>query len=241
MKSVKTRGKRITERQKATLFKCFCLDMVQYSKSRASAAGMAKVDKNTAALWYRTWRESIYTASRRAPRFFGEVEMDQKSFGGRGRKKMQAHLKQLAKKLPHAEFMEKAKAIRSEHKTQVFGILQRGGNVYLHIIKKADKKTLMPIIRLVVEEGSTVFTDSWRGFSELGLDGYTHRSVNHSIEYMDRKGSHINGIESFWSYAQRRLAQFNGIPAATLPLHLKECESRFNHRQDFAKALKAIL
>ena len=44
--------------------------------------------------------------------------------------------------------------------------------------------------------------------------------------------SHINGIESFWSYAKRRLQKFNGVPAATFNLHLKECEWRFNHRHD---------
>jgi len=43
--------------------------------------------------------------------------------------------------------------------------------------------------------------------------------------------SHINGIESFWSSAKRRLQKFNGIPAYTFYLHLKECEYRFNQRQ----------
>ena len=43
---------------------------------------------------------------------------------------------------------------------------------------------------------------------------------------------HINGIESFWSYAKRHLVQFNGIPRHTFYLHLKEIEFRFNHRND---------
>jgi transposase len=44
--------------------------------------------------------------------------------------------------------------------------------------------------------------------------------------------SHINGIESFWSYAKRRLQKLNGVPVATFALHLKECEWRFDHRHD---------
>jgi transposase-like protein len=30
----------------------------------------------------------------------------------------------------------------------------------------------------------------------------------------------------------RRLARFNGVPRASFPLFLKECECRFNHRHD---------
>jgi transposase len=32
--------------------------------------------------------------------------------------------------------------------------------------------------------------------------------------------------------AKRRLARFNGVPPASFPLFLKECEFCFNHRQD---------
>src|SRR5271165_4132975 len=39
-------------------------------------------------------------------------------------------------------------------------------------------------------------------------------------------------IHCFWSFAKRRLAKFNGIPAHTFALHLKETEFRFNHRRD---------
>ena len=34
------------------------------------------------------------------------------------------------------------------------------------------------------------------------------------------------------AYAKLRLAKLKGIPAKTFPLHLKETEFRFNHRQD---------
>ncbi len=46
------------------------------------------------------------------------------------------------------------------------------------------------------------------------------------------KSNHINGIESFWSYAKRRLAKFKGVPKHTFYLHLKETEFRFNHRKE---------
>ncbi|MEF2229282.1 MAG: IS1595 family transposase, partial [Candidatus Cardinium sp.] len=42
--------------------------------------------------------------------------------------------------------------------------------------------------------------------------------------------SYVNGIESFWSFAKRRLAKFNGLTSDKFFLHLKECEFRFNNR-----------
>jgi len=42
----------------------------------------------------------------------------------------------------------------------------------------------------------------------------------------------IDGIESFLSYAKKRLMKFHGIPESTFYLHLKECEFRFNYRYE---------
>jgi hypothetical protein len=39
-----------------------------------------------------------------------------------------------------------------------------------------------------------------------------------------RGAHHINGFESFWSFAKRRLQKFNGVSSQTFYLRLKECE-----------------
>lgn len=231
------RTPRLSKKKQNTLLRFFIADL-----TAAQAASLAKVNKNTAGLYYRNYRELIYQSQDRAPRLFGEVEMDQSFFGGRGGAEARKALKQLRKEyLPRDEYDKRLKAIRLMRQIQVFGIKQREGVVYVRVIKKADRNTLMPIIRLVVEQGSTVYTDKWRGFVELGLDGYTHKSINHSLEYSDKKGTHINGIEQFWSFAKRRLAKFNGLARTTLQLHLKESEFRYNHRADLAAVLKSLL
>lgn len=230
-----SRTPRISVKKRNSLIKCFALDM-----NATHAAAATKVSRTCANHWYRYFRELIYRQSRMAPRLFGEVEIDQAEFGGRGRKRMQSLLKRYAKKYTHAEYMEKARAIRKEHKVLVFGMLQRGGLVYCHIITNANSNTLRAVVRLVAEPGSTVFTDKWRGFIDLRLDGYIHKSVNHSEEYVARDGSHINGIESFWSFAKRRVTKFNGLARTTLPLHIKECEFRYNNK-DVSAALKKLL
>ncbi len=42
--------------------------------------------------------------------------------------------------------------------------------------------------------------------------------------------NHINGIENFLGVAKSRLSKFRGIHKNTFYLHLKECEFRFNYR-----------
>ncbi|MGL5720445.1 MAG: transposase, partial [Alphaproteobacteria bacterium] len=67
-------------------------------------------------------------------------------------------------------------------------------------------------------------------YDGLILNGYDHYRVFHSRDEFARGKCHVNGIESFWSFAKRRLAKFNGLTNKNFLLHLQECEFRFNHR-----------
>lgn len=225
---------RLPKKKVRALIKCFALDLTALQTKQ-----MCKVDKNTANLWFRYFREQIYIASTRAPRLAGEVEIDQAFFGGRGKKKDAALVRRLAG-LPTREILKRSKKLKPTPRTQVIGILERGGRIYVQPIPKADANTLLPIIHLVIEPGSTIYTDMWGGFNKLKLEKYTHKSINHATEYSNRKGVHINGVEAFWSFAKHRLDKFKGIPKVTALLHLKECEFRYNNK-DVAKALKVLL
>ena len=88
----------------------------------------------------------------------------------------------------------------------------------------------MPIIEGKVLEGSTIYSDGWKAYDGLILNGYEHYRVYHSHNEFARGKSHINGIESFWSFAKRRLAKFNGLSDETFHIHLKECEFRWNNK-----------
>ena len=89
------------------------------------------------------------------------------------------------------------------------------------------------IIRGRVDLESVIHSDGWRGYGGLVDLGYQkHFRVQHSHNEFSNKHSHINGIESFWSYAKTRLVRFRGLQKQTFYLHLKECEFRFNHRQE---------
>jgi transposase len=128
-------------------------------------------------------------------------------------------------------------------KTVVFGLLKRGSNVYTEIVPNASKRILQAIIRGKADVASVIHTDRWRGYDGLVDVGFDkHLRVNHGNNEFARGNIHVNGIESFWSYAKRRLVQFNGVPRHTFYLHLKETEYRFNHRhQSLYKALLSLL
>lgn len=79
--------------------------------------------------------------------------------------------------------------------------------------------------------------DKWSAYDGLVFDGYKHTRINHSKQYSDRRGGHVNGIENFWSFAKRRLAKFNGVSRETFLLHLKECEFRYNHKGNVLETL----
>ena len=128
-------------------------------------------------------------------------------------------------------------------KTPVFGILERGGKVYTEIVPNCAQRTLQRIIRGKVKIDSVIHSDYWRGYTGLVDMGYKkHFRVNHGVNQFVQGRGHINGIESFWSFAKRRLEKFHGLPKSTFYYHLKECELRFNYRdQDLYKLMLKMI
>ena len=78
---------------------------------------------------------------------------------------------------------------------------------------------------------SVIHSDGWRGYNGLVDLGYKkHYRVHHGANEFARGKKHINSIESFWSFTKTRLIKFHGFSQKTFYLHLKECEFRFNYR-----------
>lgn len=88
-------------------------------------------------------------------------------------------------------------------------------------------------VRGKADAHSVIHINGWRGYDGLVDMGFEkHFRVNHGNNEFARGSRHVNGIESFWSFAKHRLAQFHVIPEYTFAFHLKEAEFRFNHRHD---------
>ena len=140
----------------------------------------------------------------------GEVEVDESYFGGarKGKRGRGA-----AGKIP------------------VFGLLQRRGEVRVVFPARLDKTTLQGAIKRHVQPLSWVYSDSFRAYDRLDLEGFHHVRINHD-ETLGQGRKHINGIENFWGFAKRRLKLYHGGYKRNFVLFMREMEYRFNHRND---------
>jgi transposase-like protein len=196
---------RISEYKFRLLVRYFALDLS--ASDVAELTGLTHKTVNTIFLKIR--RRMAEDCERQSPFGSGEVEVDESYFGPRR--------------------VRGKRGRGASGKTIVFGLLKREGKVYTEVVPDCKKATLQAIIRGRVAPETVIHSDGWRGYDGLVDVGYAkHFRVEHGANEFARGTHHINGIESFWSYAKRRLQKFNGVPARTFNLHLKECEWRFN-------------
>jgi transposase len=119
---------------------------------------------------------------------------------------------------------------RGTSKQPVFGIYARRGVVWAELVDDAKSETLHPLITRHVKSGSTVCSDTWKGYTGIATKGYVHRLVDHKKEFVNGK-AHINGLEGFWGYLKRRLAAKGGIRRDRQGLYLAEYVWRYNNRK----------
>src|SRR5215213_2742111 len=201
------RWSKIRERKFRRLVRHFALDLT--AGDAAQLTGLSR--RSVTAIFLRI-RERIAEECQRASPFAAcEVEVDESYFGARR--------------------VRGKRGRGASGKTIVFGIFKRNGCVYTGVVPDCKKRTLQAIMRGRIALDAVINSDGWRGYDGLVDVGYSkHFRVHHGQDEFVQGTHHVNGIESFWSFAKRRLQKFNGIPAATFNLHLKECEYRFNHR-----------
>ena len=211
---------KISEAKFREIVKYFVADLSATQIATLSGVSRSSINKYVMEIRHRIYdfcnSESPFIA-------LGDVELDESYFGAR---------------------RVRGKRGRGAYgKTIVFGLLKRGGKVYTEIVPDCKSKTLQDIVRGKVSAELIIHTDGWRGYDGLVDIGYNkHFRVNHGNNEFANKQTHINGIESFWSFAKTRLVKFHGISKSTFNLHLKECEFRFNYRNDnlYAIILKLV-
>ena len=213
------RRSKIRERKFRQILRHFALDL-----TASDVAHLTGLSRRSVTTIFLKIRERISEECERASPFSScEVEVDESYFGARR--------------------VRGKRGRGASGKTIVFGIFKRNGCVYTEIVSDCKKATLQAIIRGRVSLGAVINSDGWRGYDGLVDVGYSkHFRVNHGENEFARGDHHVNGIESFWSYAKRRLQKFNGVSNRTFYLHLKECEYRFNNRnKDLSKLLLKLL
>jgi len=212
------RNAKISEARFRQLLRCFALDMTATQTAQMTGRSL----RGTNQIFLRLREKLAQECEKNSP-FSGDLEADESYFGPRR--------------------VRGRRGRGAGGKTIVFGLLKRDDQVYTEIVPNASKATLQAIIRGKASLESVLHTDRWRGYDglvDLGFD--RHLRVNHGDNEFALGPNHINGIESFWSYAKHRLVKFHGMRKTTFHLHLKETEFRFNHRKNnLYKVLLSIL
>lgn len=211
---------RISLQKWRLIVRCFASDCTAWQ-----TAQLALVNYNTAKRYTRYLRLVVAVGAqeeRQEHQISNGVEIDESYFG------------------PHRLRGKPGRSLGG--KVIVLGLLKRGGAIHCEIISGAARKDVLPIIRTTVKAGSDIYTDGWRSYDALAVYGFNHKKVNHEVNEFSREGMiHINGIESFWSFAKRRLVKFNGIHQRDFPIYLLETEWRFNHRHALPKAVRQLV
>ena len=143
--------------------------------------------------------------------FSGEVEIDESYFGGK---------------------MKGGKRGRgSENKTPVVGMVERGGKLEVHTVEDVKAKTILPMVKLNVQPGTTVYTDEFRVYDALPAMGYDHGVIQHSDKVYVVGNVHTNTIEGFWSLVKNGIrGVYHSVSSTYLQDYLNEYAFRYNNR-----------
>lgn len=118
-----------------------------------------------------------------------------------------------------------------KNKTIVFGMLERDGDVVTEVVRTRGVNSLVPQVLRHVERGSEVHTDELGTYGYLKIEGYNHKSVNHSRGEHVRGNVGVNGIEGFWAQLKRSISGTHiHVSGKHLWKYAKEAEFRFNRR-----------
>ena len=217
VKNKYVKGAHISEPKFRELVRLFAVDL-----NASQIASLTGLSRNTVNRYLKAIRVQLAEFCNSRSPFSGEVEVDESFFGPR---------------------RVKGKRGRGSYgKTIVFGIFKRNGSVYTEIVPDCSRASLQGVIRRKVSLASVIYSDGWRGYNGLVDVGYgKHFRVDHAKDEFARDRAHINGIEGFWGYVKTRLVKYRGMHPHSFTLHLKECEFRFNYRdQDIYRLLLKI-
>lgn len=105
-------------------------------------------------------------------------------------------------------------------------------------VSQRDTNTLIPIIVSTVLPGVTIYSDQWRAYNSLPQYGFTHFTVNHSIEFVNHQPNfdvHTQLIENQWKCIKDFLRERKAYYRSTLQSHIHEYCFRQNIANNFEK------
>ena len=89
--------------------------------------------------------------------------------------------------------------------------------------------TLLQVIKDWIKPGTTIVSDCWKAYVNLEKHGYIHKTVNHSMEFVNEEGFHTNKIEGHWRQMKAKLPT-HGRKKDHYSSYLAEFKWRYIHR-----------
>jgi len=167
----------IFEKKFRQILRLFCQD---FDATKISL--LTGVSRKTINIILGKMRERIFSLSLKGDKFSGEVEIDESYFGARR--------------------VRDKRGRGASGKTPVVGLLKRGGKVFTKITPNCTQKELLSIIKGKVPEDSHIYTDGWKSYDGLVLNGYHHYRIHHHENEFARGKNHVNGTEAPRAYAR---------------------------------------
>lgn len=176
--------------------------------------------------WFVSHRVRAMMETGTVERLSGTVEADETWIGGK------------AKNMHNSR--RKAMRILGFPKVCVMGFKERGGRVFLKIVKNTKSETLHPAVKEFVKEGATLYTDAATGYNGIG-EAYKHGTVDHLAGQYTDGDITTNRIENVWSTLKRT---YHGSHIHYSPQHthryLAETQFKVNHRNENPGGIFAI-
>jgi len=169
--------------------------------------------------WFMLHRIRVCLGLENNSQLANEVEVDETYIGGREKNKHEN------------KQVEGTQGRSTKTKTPVLGLVERNGKLVATIIPNASVKTLTPVVRQYVAEGSVVYTDEWGGYKNMHKI-YEHLYVHHKEREFVNGNVYTNTIEGFWGFLKRGIF---GIYHYTSKKHLQRYVDEFVYRYNTRK------
>ncbi|MBA9072598.1 transposase-like protein [Flavobacterium gossypii] len=179
------------------------------------------IDVSQKTAWFMLMRIRKCFGIENANTLEGTVECDESFYGGRN---INRHKDKKVERCQGRSFKDK---------TPILGMLQRGGKLNCFVVPDTKRKSIQPLVRKYVTEGTRLISDEWHGYTGLS-NKYNHEIVNHAKkEYvnLDDPTRHSNTIESSWKIMKNSLRDmYNSVSKKHLQDYVDEHVYRYNMR-----------
>jgi len=128
------------------------------------------------------------------------------------------------------------------NKTPVVGAVERKGNVKAIVVTDTKSETVVPFVEETVAKDSTIHTDEYNVYNQLGNKGYDHQTVEHGAGQFVKGNTHTNSIEGFWAQVKNAVnGVHHGVAPEYLQQYVNEYAFRYNHRNDVTPMFQTFL